>query len=820
MTATSSPPGSDVSDPESAGSDSKSLSSSVRRGALWVIASNVLLRLGNVLITAVVAHILSPHDFGVFAVALTVFAIVSSLGELGVSACLMRADLDIDKLAPTVATVSVTSCTILAVAMAVFARPVAAALGSAAAAGPVRVMSLAVFLLGVFAVPNAQLMRDFKQGKIFLANAIGFVPSTVLLIVLAESGSGALAFAWSMVVRQFVVGCVLIAVAPRHYRPGLTRSALSVILRFGIPLAGANFVNYILLNVDYALVGHLMGASALGVYMLAFTVASWPYSVLGAAINNVSMPAFSRVKHDATLLKGAMAAGVSGVSLIAMPMCAMAIALARPIILTVYGAKWAAAANVLVVLSFYGAVFILCLLFANMLTALGRTKFLLGLQLIWIGTLVPAMALGVHKDGIVGAAYAHVAVIIPIVLPTYLLALKRITGVRIAALGKAALPAVLASSAAALGARAAASQLDSPLAQLAAGLAAGGVIYVICAGRQVITVLLPGQIAERILPFYSSAARLVGLPAGGGAKHSAKYRRALAGDVLEDTGPMRGDIPVDRGALNADRAEVMAPLLANLAYAGPQAGWLTQAVALHERVLADRERLLGPDHPHTLASRHNLAHAYRQTGWLTKAIPLYEQTLAGWTRLLGSDHPRTLRSNNYLAAAYCEAGRLAEAIHLYERTLADRWRLLGLGHPSTVRSSSYLAAAYRAAGRLAEAVPLYEQAFTGWRQLLGPDDPSTLRSGNHLAVAYSEVGRLAEAVPLYEQTLAGCRRVLGNNHPLTRKVRRNLSVTQKLSLQRYLSGPGHPSRPVQRPQLGIARFNPCSVRGAMPYEGE
>src|SRR5262249_16663938 len=107
MTTTSHPPRSDVSGPAPPARNSRSLSSSARRGALWVGASNVLLRLANVAITAVVAHILSPHDFGVFAVALTAFAIVSSLGELGVSACLMRADLDIDRLAPTVATVSI-----------------------------------------------------------------------------------------------------------------------------------------------------------------------------------------------------------------------------------------------------------------------------------------------------------------------------------------------------------------------------------------------------------------------------------------------------------------------------------------------------------------------------------------------------------------------------------------------------------------------------------------------------------------------------------------------------------------------------------------
>ena len=36
--------------------------------------------------------------------------------------------------------------------------------------------------------------------------------------------------------------------------------------------------------------------------VLAFNVASWPASLLGAVINNMSMPAFSRVKHDPNLL--------------------------------------------------------------------------------------------------------------------------------------------------------------------------------------------------------------------------------------------------------------------------------------------------------------------------------------------------------------------------------------------------------------------------------------------------------------------------------------------------------------------------------------
>jgi PST family polysaccharide transporter len=755
----------------------------------------LLLRLANVGVTAVVAHILSPRDFGVFAVALTAYVIVSSIAELGVSSILIRADLDIDALAPTVASVSVLSSAIIAGAMVAFARPIGAALGSAAAAGPIKVMAIVVVLMGVSAVPNAQMVRDFKQDKIFMANAISFLPSTALLIVLAKSGSGAMAFAWSRVAGQAAMLAVLMAVAPRRYRPGFARSALSVILAFGIPLAGANVVNYILLNVDYAFVGHLLGAADLGVYVLAFTLASAPYSLLGGVINSVSMPAFSRVKHDPDLLKNAMVGALRAVSLIVMPMCAMLLALARPLVLTVYGEKWVASANALEILAIYGVVFVVCLLFANMLTSFGRTKFLFVLQLIWIATLVPAMALGVHQDGIVGAAYAHVAVIVPIVLPSYLFALKRVTGVRFAALGRAVVPALLASSAAALAARGVASLLNIPLTQLIGGLAAGGLVYLVCAGRQAAALFGQGRTAQRVLHLYGAASRLAGLPLGGRARHSARHGTGRVAEALHETDPQGRPIAVSRaGQLGADGLEDLMSR-ANLTDAYRQAGWLAVAVAMHERTLANRERRLGPHHPHTMACRANLAYAYRQGGWLAKAIPLYERIFADWTRLLGPDHPRTLRSSNYLASAYCEAGRLADAILLYEQTLADRRRLLGPGHPSTLRSRSYLARAYRQAGRLHDAVPLYEQAVAGWHLLLGPDDPSTLRSSNYLASAYREAGRLAEAIPLCEETLARCNRVLGSEHALTLKARRNLSMTRELANSRnHHPGPPGPGK--------------------------
>lgn len=486
---------------------------------MWSAFSTLVLRLTNVAITAVVAHILAPRDFGVFTVALTAYTIVYNISEFGIGSCLIRADLDIDAMAPTMFTVSLLTSAIFADAMAFFARPIATALGSADGTEAVRVMALSVLISGFSALPGAQLTRDFKQDKLFLANVISLVPSTVVLLILAKSGSGALAFAWSRVVASGVMCVVMLASVPKYYMPGMSSRALSVLFTFGLPLAGANFVNFILINVDYAFVGHLLGPVPLGTYMLAFTIASSPGLLFGNVINSIAMPAFSRVKRDPDLLKNAMTSSLRMLALILAPMSSLMIALARPLVLTVYGAKWAASAEVLAILSLYGAISIICILFSNMLTSLGRAKSTLAIQVLWLAVLVPAMVIGVQRNGIVGAAVAHIVVIGPIVLPSFLFALRKATGISLIRLGKAVLPSLVAGVAAALAARIAADQFAEPVAQLFAGLAAGGAAYLIAAAPQVVALLGQTQAARQRAPglfrLYDSAMAAIGRPAGG-----------------------------------------------------------------------------------------------------------------------------------------------------------------------------------------------------------------------------------------------------------------------------------------------------------------
>lgn len=129
----------------------------------------------------------------------------------------------------------------------------------------------------------------------------------------------------------------------------------------------------------------------------------------------------------------------------------------------------------------------------------------------------------------------------------------------------------------------------------------------------------------------------------------------------------------------------------------------SQAISVGSLVVVDSERVLGADHPSTLAAWNELAVAYDAAGRLDEAIPLYERSLADHERVLGADHPYTLQWRNNLAVAYQVAGRVGEAIPLFERTLADRERVLGADHPDTLQSRNNLAAEHDDAGWSTEA---------------------------------------------------------------------------------------------------------------------
>lgn len=72
---------------------------------------------------------------------------------------------------------------------------------------------------------------------------------------------------------------------------------------------------------------------------------------------------------------------------------------------------------------------------------------------------------------------------------------------------------------------------------------------------------------------------------------------------------------------------------------------------MHRSTLDDRVRILCPERPDTLASRHNLALALTRAGEQAEAMDLLRRTLDDRVRVLGDEHPHTLNTRNALETA-------------------------------------------------------------------------------------------------------------------------------------------------------------------------
>ena len=411
----------------------------VRRGLAWGFINSITMRLATLTLGIVLARLLTPEAFGAFAVALVIQTILINFADLGMSADLIR-NREWHHRAPTVASISLLAGGLLSAAMIAGAPVLASSLGSDQAAPVIAVMSLSLVIAAAGVVPFASIQREFQQSRFFLIVATSFLAgSCVTVLLIVWFGWGAMALAVGNLVQQTCTVVLQFGLTRMRPRLGFDRSVARSALAFGLPVCGANALSWLVLNVDYIVIGRTAGAVTLGLYVLAFNMSSWPVNALVQAVRNVALPGFSRLDRvsSAKYFVSSFALVLTAGLLVA----ALLSPLARPTVTFVYGPKWLGSAGALGLLAVFGAMRVVFDLMATFLIARGWSRPVLLVQVAWVAALVPAMIVGVHAWGIVGAGVAHLVVAFTVVLPAYMLVLNR-QGVPFLALVRAAAPPI------------------------------------------------------------------------------------------------------------------------------------------------------------------------------------------------------------------------------------------------------------------------------------------------------------------------------------------------------------------------------------------
>ncbi|MFE5797108.1 tetratricopeptide repeat protein [Streptomyces sp. NPDC056503] len=264
-----------------------------------------------------------------------------------------------------------------------------------------------------------------------------------------------------------------------------------------------------------------------------------------------------------------------------------------------------------------------------------------------------------------------------------------------------------------------------------------------------------------------------------------------------------------------------------------EAGQVIAARDHYQHLHTTAHRLLGPDHPDTLATRNNLAGWQGETGDAAGAADAFAELLTDHLRVLGPDHPDTLITRGNLARCRGEAGDPAGAADGLAELLTDHLRILGADHPDTLTTRHNLAHWRGEAGNPAEAAAALAELLTDQLRVLGADHPDTLTSRGNLARWRGEASNPVEAAAAYAELLTDRLRILGADHPDTLATRHNLArwrgeagnpvgaaaaLAELLTDRLRVLGPDHPHTLATRGNLARWRGeagNPAEAAAAL-----
>jgi O-antigen/teichoic acid export membrane protein len=387
-----------------------SLRETTARGFVWTGGQAVLNRLLSMVGFVVLARLLSPHAYGLVALASVFVALLSLFASAGYSQALVqRPHVDKEDL-DTIFWIAIGTSVVLALLLSGAAWPLAAVFHEPDLRPVLQVLSTTFVFIALGSTHQAVLQRRLAFRTIALANLGASVVATAVGIAFAFLGLGV----WALVV-QSVLGIgvsSLILTAFSGYRPALQVSLARFwpLFEFSRNYFGSTLMTFFNTRTDDFLIGSVLGPAALGIYSVGYRVLQVMGDVLTGTVRQVAFPVFARVQGDKARLERAYRSSMRMCAVGAVPCYAFVLVAAPELVRLVFGAKWEASAPVLRILCLFGALQSVMAFNGALLQSLGRAAFVFRLMMVSTTLQIAGFAISV-RYGIqwVATSYATVA---------------------------------------------------------------------------------------------------------------------------------------------------------------------------------------------------------------------------------------------------------------------------------------------------------------------------------------------------------------------------------------------------------------------------
>lgn len=266
------------------------------KGGVWLGVSRITMLILQLSSTIILAWMLSPEDYGLVAIAMTIVMLLSAVTSMQLGEALIRHQDDGARTTDLAFTMDLIRGLLLSAILALCAMPAAAFFDDPRLFEIIFALSLLPLISGL-----SNPCRYLRQ-KILVFKYEVIIEISQKLVAVATTLFIAYVYGsyWALVVGALVEqlwGTALSYVLIR-YRPRLKLAGFRKLLDFSVWLTFGQAVNTLNWHLEYLLIGKFLGPAPLGVYRMGGNLAQTPVAGLMAPIRQVVYPGFTSITQD------------------------------------------------------------------------------------------------------------------------------------------------------------------------------------------------------------------------------------------------------------------------------------------------------------------------------------------------------------------------------------------------------------------------------------------------------------------------------------------------------------------------------------------
>lgn len=376
------------------------------RAGIWVGVSSIFLNMLSLLRSVVLARLLTPEIFGLWAVCTTLVRAIKVFTETGFTSALIQRQDRAEEARDTAFTLLILRgavITLITIAAAplfagFYEQPILQSL--------VSVLAIAFLITGFHNINTVFYEKELKFRRLVYLEQIATVLGFIFVVVVAYIYRSA----WALVAAHLFTVAVTVILSylmiPAKPRFAIDKKIALELFHYGKFVSGAAMVIFITFEIDNLIIGKIIGMEGLGFYSVAFMLANLPATHLAKVVSGVMLPAYSKLQSDYSTLRSAYLRTLEFVAALTIP-ASIGVGLLAPQILgVIFGERWLPAVDALRVLAVFGCLRAIASLNGYLYNAIGKPKntFYINLsKLFVIALLIYPLT---TRYGIVGAAIA------------------------------------------------------------------------------------------------------------------------------------------------------------------------------------------------------------------------------------------------------------------------------------------------------------------------------------------------------------------------------------------------------------------------------